>query len=340
MNIIQSIQKSKKDFTSGTNSIKFGMPVFDVRFPGVIPESYGIITAGTKAGKTNFMDHYYVYSVYSYCVSKGLIPCFLYFSLELSSKVKTLQYICNRIYTDYSVRVSKNILRSLNRELTNQELELVKSTYSKVEAMFNTIELVTSVATVEEITKTVNAFAGRIGTLDSTGNYKLNAPNLFPVVIIDSFNLLESTTNYRNTKSAIDALSKYIIKARNMFKFSFVAVQQQAADQESREAKIFNNGYPTIQGLGESKFTVRDADYTIGIYSPGLNNVSEWKGYDITKFGDHFRTIEILRDRDGNTGWWTPLYYDGAVNFWQELPPSNSSQINEYYSLLKTLTHV
>ena len=74
----------------------------------------------------------------------------------------------------------------------------------------------------------------------------------------------------------------------------------------------------------------------IGLYSPFKYGLPEYEGYDITKFRNHIRFMEVIEDRDyGANGSICPLYFDGAVSFFSELPRANdSAAISKVYKFM------
>ena len=56
-----------------------------------------------------------------------------------------------------------------------------------------------------------------------------------------------------------------------------------------------------------------------------------WEGYDINTFKDNIRFLEICLNRNGASGAICPLYFDGAVNFFAELPLPNETQNLKVY---------
>lgn len=62
----------------------------------------------------------------------------------------------------------------------------------------------------------------------------------------------------------------------------------------------------------------------IGLYSPFKYGLPEYEKYDITKFRNHIRFMEVMEDRDyGANGNICPLYFDGAVSYFSELPKAD-----------------
>lgn len=85
-----------------------------------------------------------------------------------------------------------------------------------------------------------------------------------------------------------------------------------------------------------NKLIARDCNMMIGIFSPFKHEIPEYLGYDIQKFKDNIRFVEIIISRDGGAGTICPLYFDGAVNYFSELPlPSDTESIKKVYEFMK-----
>jgi hypothetical protein len=75
----------------------------------------------------------------------------------------------------------------------------------------------------------------------------------------------------------------------------------------------------------------------IGLYSPFKYGMTEYEGYDITKFRNHIRFMEVIEDRDyGANGNICPLYFDGAISYFSELPRSDDKVgIQKVYNFIE-----
>ena len=63
-----------------------------------------------------------------------------------------------------------------------------------------------------------------------------------------------------------------------------------------------------------------------------------YEGYSVQRFKDHIRFLEILGGREGGAGIVSPLYFDGAVNFFQELPaPSDEATLSKIYKAIENI---
>lgn len=73
----------------------------------------------------------------------------------------------------------------------------------------------------------------------------------------------------------------------------------------------------------KSKTTQRDFNIILGLFSPFRHSIPKYFNYDIQFFKDNIRFLEVLANRGGSAGTICPLYFDGSVNYFKELPKSN-----------------
>ena len=58
-----------------------------------------------------------------------------------------------------------------------------------------------------------------------------------------------------------------------------------------------------------------------GITNPFAFEVPDYLGFDISRLRGHARFLEIVLNREGESNDIAPLYFDGATNYFAELPP-------------------
>ena len=140
-------------------------------------------------------------------------------------------------------------------------------------------------------------------------------------------------------KQSMDKLSEYLAKyLRNRYNYSPVVIQQQAFESEGNEAFKLGKVRPSVAGLGDSKYTSRDSNVVLGLFSPFRFSLREYEGYDITKFKDNIRFLEVCVNRDGEMGGICPLFFDGAVCHFHELGlPTDKDSLSKEYEYLKKI---
>ena len=138
-------------------------------------------------------------------------------------------------------------------------------------------------------------------------------------------------------KQSMDKWSEYGAKyLRNRYKYTFIEIQQQAFEAESNDSFKLGKMKPSVANLSDSKYSSRNADLVLGLFSPFRMGLKEYEGYDITKFRDNIRFLEVLVNRNGQMGGVFPLFFDGAVCQFEELPrPDNKGEITKVYDYLR-----
>lgn len=348
--------------SGGINTIPSPFKRFKQDFLGWEQSTYYIVTSFTKGGKTQLVSHLLfdaiLYCYYNESKTKVSIKV-LYFNLE-----ETKERIMTRFYSWLllkmrNIRISPSDLRSsdndnpVSEETLNvlEEEEIVKIIdYFEKHVIFSDESNPTGIykfcrSYAEEhgrvFTKTYK-YKDELG-FEKQGQefdyYKPNDPDEYVIPVIDTINLIESERGYTK-KQAIDKLSEYCAKyLRNRYGQSPVIIQQQNTDNESIESVKFNRTRPTTAGLGDSKYTAHDANIVLGIFSPfkfGLDTYLD--GYDIKKLKDHFRTLEVLVNRDGELGGIIGLFFDGATSTWAEMPQVNDTAgMGKVYAYLRSI---
>lgn len=168
--------------------------------------------------------------------------------------------------------------------------------------------------------------------------YEQDNPNEYRLIIIDTINLID-TEKGMTLKQSMDKLSEYCAKhLRNRYHYSPVIIQQQAFESEGNEAFKLGRVRPSVAGLGDSKYTSRDSNVVLGLFSPFRFALRDYEGYDITKFKDNIRFLEMIVNRDGEMGGLCPLFFDGAVCDFKELPlPNDKTELDKIYRYLDSL---
>ena len=280
----------------------------------------------------------------------------LYFPLEETPE-RILQRFISWLLFDFSkgrIRISPRDLRSTTSPVSQEILDVINS--PEIQDILDYFE--EHVIFPEEagnptgIFKYCKNYAEEHGTVytklkkmkDEYGliqekqvfdRYEQDDPNEYRLIIIDTINLID-TERGMNLKQSMDKLSEYCAKyLRNRYHYSPVVIQQQAFDQEGNEAFKIGRVRPSVAGLGDSKYTSRDSNVVLGLFSPFRFALKEYEGYDISKFKDNIRFLEMVVNRDGEMGGLCPLFFDGAVCRFEELPrPDDKTNISKVYDYL------
>lgn len=277
----------------------------------------------------------------------------------MSKEQKMLAAFSNILYIKEGIRIAPKDLRSTRidnvlDEKTLTIIEKYKPYFDKIEEI---VEFIDDVRNPFGIYKFVREYAQANGTQhtkkvefvnNKTGStytkeiddyYEPNDPDEYVMVIIDHVSLISPESKDGKPLgmhgSIVELSSNYLIKLRNKYNYIPVVIQQQASAQESVENMKANRLKPTLDGLGDCKLTQRDADVIVGLFSPFRHEIPIYQGYDVKIFKDNIRFLEIIGGREGGGGTICPLYFDGAVNYFRELPlPTDKEAIHKVYNYL------
>lgn len=305
-----------------------------------------------------------MYNTIQQVIDKGLnirLKIF-YFTLEMSKEQKMLSAFSNILYVKEGVRVSPTDLRSTKADkiLSDEVLKLIENYqpyFDKIEEIVEFIDNIRNPFGIykfcrdyaysngvqhKKTVEFINKDTGKVVANEIDDWYEPNDPDEYVMIIIDHISLI--TTDSENGRkmslheSIVKLSSEYLITLRNKFKYIPVVIQQQAAAQESLDNFKSSKLKPSADGLGDCKLTGRDCDFMLGLFSPFRHEIPEYHGYDIKLMKDNIRFLEIVASREGGGGTMCPLYFDGAVNYFKELPlPNNEKGMKQVYEFLKTI---
>lgn len=345
------------------NSIPLPFPRFKRWWPGIEKKRYTIITANQKVGKSKLADYLYVYSPLLYIMDNPdqIRYEVTYFTLEMGEEEKFNEFLSFLLFYLDKIRITPTDLKStdVTKPVPQEILDLLESEkYLKyIEVYRNMVTYIEDIKNPTGINKycrdraldsangkliykkgQINDEFGNLKEISRIDHYVPTDPEKYSVIIIDNYSNLTSESGL-NKMQTIEKMSKYAVILRNQFEYIIVGIQHQAQAQEGIENLKMNRLKPTPDGLADCKTTIRDANNGIGLFSPFKHGIKDYEGYDIIKFKNYIRFMEIMEDRDnGGAGNMCPLFFDGAVSTFFELPlPTDKKQIEQVYKYIESL---
>lgn len=359
---LQSMKdRRQRILDGGVNCVPSPFKRFSEDFCGIEQDTYYCITSFTKGGKSMLCSYLFIYStvMYAYFAKEQVDFKILYFPLE-ETKERIMQRFMSYIlyiFSKGSIRVSPKELRSTTGALDEKIIDRLRQ--FDIQNILNYFEehviFPTESPNPTGIYKFCKQYAEEHGTVkkrtvkikDEFGvpqdtevfeSYEQDNPNEYRMIIIDTINLID-TERGMSLKQSIDKLSEYCAKyLRNRYHFSPIVIQQQAFESEGNESFKLGRVRPSVAGLGDSKYVSRDADIVLGLFSPFRFGITEYFGYDIAVLKDHIRFLEVIVNRNGEMGGLLPLWFDGAVCDFVELPkPDDKAAMDKVYQRCKQL---
>jgi hypothetical protein len=367
--VLKTLKARRQRLIDGSiNTIPSPFKRFSKDFLGLEQGTYYLITSYTKAGKSQFVS-YLLFEALLYCYinekKTGVSIKVIYFPLEETPERIMTRFQSYLLMIKRACRISPSDLRSSNNEkpLPEEILNLLENDEElvKIQDYFEEHVIFSTESNPTGIYKVCKQYAEEHGTTytrptkyrDDMGvlqeaqvfdYYIPNNPNEYVFPLIDTINLVKLERGFTK-KQAIDKLSEYLAtELRNHYNMSPIVIQQQSVENESIENVKMNRTRPNTSGLGDSKYTARDCNIALGIFSPakfGLENYltdEHGIGYDIKRLKDNFRTLETLVNRDGELGGIVGLFFDGATCTWSELPrPTQVGEMNNVYNYINKI---
>lgn len=353
-------ERRKKVINGGINSIPSPFIRFSEDFLGVEQGKYYVVTGSTKSAKTQIASYLFIYNtlLYAYYNPDKLRVRIFYYPLEETPEDIMIRFMSYLLYTlsGYKIRISPTDLRSVrnNKVLDETVIDLLKKDeYLDILKFFESNVIFSASANptgvynecrkyaesngiVHTKKQTIKGELGEITTVDAFDWYESNDPDEYRIIFYDHISLT-NTERGMSLKQSIDKLSEYCVILRNRYNFSPVIVQQQAFENEGIENIKLNRVRPTVAGAADSKYTMRDCNVALGIFSPFKYELKEYFGYDISKLRDNCRFLEVLINRGGSPGGIIALYFDGAANYFSELPKADDPKIQNVYKSLQDM---
>lgn len=350
--IINNLKTRRERVLSGeVNCIPSSFTRFRDDFVGVEQGKFYLVSGQTKAAKTQIATNMFVYNplFYAYENPDKIHLKIFYFPLEESVENITLRFMSHLLakYSDY--RISPLDLKSTNEKkvVPLEALKLLESEkYQDILKFYNNTVMFFEDRNPTGIQRQIKSYAEKNGTIHKkkititnkeTGlseerevfdYYEPHDPKEYVIIIIDHISLINPESGM-DLRESINRLSEYMIMFRNRYNYIPVIIQQQGTETGNLEAFKNNKIRPTMSGLSDSKYTAKDCSMMLGITNPYSHELDNYLGYDIRKFKDSIRFLEVVLNREGQSNGIIALYFDGKTCTFRELPPPNDREALE-----------
>jgi replicative DNA helicase len=345
-NAVQHIEAGQRGENIG---LSMGFKSLVEYIPNLQKDNLYLIGGETGSGKSAFTYNHFLYHPFDDWkanYSKTMKFKAFVWSIEMSKEIVVTKAICRRIFIQHKILVDVNYILSRGKNRISSEIyNLVISTKDWFDEFEDRVLLLPN-ENPTGISHTIRNYMldnGTVFTKDvkvkgEDGNpkivqgfdyYKPNYPDMYVIVIIDHAALIKKERGF-NKKETIDKTMEYLIDLRNRYKIIPVVVQQ--LNREISSTDRFKQGRigPQLADFKETSDTCDGANYVMALFSPMRYELSEYKGYNITALRDRFRTLSILKTRDGEANIHKGLAFLGEVGMFQEMPRSESMTIQDY----------
>ena len=337
--------KSKID--SGREGLNKGLPHGFNRLveyiPGIQQATYYLIGAESSVGKSAFVNNSFVFNPIDwYIANRNNTDVKLkihYYSFEISKEMMLYKAVCRKMYLEYGLLLDVNYVLSRGKyRISDEHYDLtVKSLeyFDEMEDILKISDIPTNPTGVFHDSLKYAASVGKGLTADYKieGEYIPNDPNLYNLIVIDHISLIKKERGF-NTKDLIDKLSEYLIILRNKCGFTPVVVQQ--LNRAGNDPIRMKTGKmePMLSDFKDSGNTIQDSNVVLSLFSPARYEMETHRNYKIAPnlggLNSRYRSLQILKNRDGEADKTIGLQFLGEVGHFQELNSEKSMTDLDY----------
>jgi len=331
-NVINSIDRGRLGLNTG---LPMGFDRLTEIIPGIQQGTYYLIGGETSSGKSSFVDSAFLFNPYDWFKSfpqNGIDLRIFYWSLEIDKNIKITKAICRKIYLEYGKLVDVNFVLSRGKKRISQEIyDLVVSTKDYFCELEDVLIVFDGSQNPTGINKYMVQFAKDNGdsiyqtkksgsdTIDIFDKYIPYNPDQYVIIIIDHIALMKKERGF-SIKENIDKMSEYLIGLRNRYNFIPVVVQQLSRSISTTDRFKLDKVEPQLSDFKDTSNTQQDANVVMGLFSPRRYEIGNFRGYDITRLKDRFRSLTVLKNRDGVADLRIGLQFIGEVGQFSEIP--------------------
>ncbi len=311
--------------------------------PGIQQSTYYLVGAESSVGKSAFVNNSFVFNPIDWWLAnKHQTDVKLkvhYYSFEISKDMMLYKSVCRKIWLDYEVLLDVNYILSRGKyRISDEHYKLVTDSLDYFDEMNDILYISDIPQNPTGIWHDELKYAAANGTgLTSDyrieGDYVPNDTNLYTLIVIDHASLIKKERGF-GTKDLIDKLSEYLIILRNKFNFTPIVVQQ--LNRAGNDPVRMKTGKmePMLSDFKDTGNTIADCNICLSLFSPVRYEMDTHRNYIIdpkqSGLASRYRSLQILKNRDGEADVTIGLQFLGEVGHFQELPKSNLITSAEY----------
>jgi len=316
--------------------------------PGIQQGTYYLIAAESSVGKSAFANNTFVFNPIDwYLANKQNTNIKIqvhYYSFEISKEMLLYKAACRNIWMKYGVLLDINYILSRGKNRISEEhYDLVVNSLDYFDELNDILKICDTPENPTGVWYKELKYAGENGSgiqsvnnnFDFVSDYVPNDPNLYTIVLIDHISLSKKERGFQ-TKEIIDKLSEYMIILRNKCNFIPVVVQQ--LNRAGNDPTRMRTGKmePMLSDLKDSGNTVADCNVCLSLFSPIRYEMENHRNYTI--IGDNglnsrYRSLSIMKNRDGEADKTIGLGFVGEVGHFFELPKAKEMTSADYVKI-------
>lgn len=357
--VINSLEENRRRRINGDLiAIPWTLPRLSRVLPGVRQRHYTIITSQTKGGKSQIANFLYMFEPIEWYLQNrdttNLSLKIFLFSLEISKDLVIIQAMSYKLFKSYGIIISPDNLQSIFEDYTLDEkvLSIIKSDEFQIwlKEFENIVEIIDDIRNPFGMMNLVQTYAEANGHYEytekifsnddgTTSNKKVidryvpDRPDEYVIVMVDHGGLITKEKQHKDLYEAIgDLSSRHFLKMRDRFGYSPVLIQQQSANSTDAQYSmrgdiVVDKIKPSPEGLSDNKSTKNDCNLMLSLFWPYMYRIPNYNGWDLTTMGNNHRELLINLNRNGISSASIDLYFNGACNYFKELPKEPNDKV-------------
>lgn len=338
-----------EDGIKGLNrGIPTGIPKYDQYIFGTRKKTYYLYGANTGSGKTRFIRDKHMYVPFDHYLEINnhdkLDVHFIDFTLEVSPEDNIVNGLSRKIWLEEQVTIpTSKIFGWGSTPLTDTEKALLYKYKRYFELLESKCTTISGNLDASKLDKILIKHANKFGYFKTSNDTKVEISSIHDLmkqeeIVYENYPAYKAlhvivfidTINATGLKNVIDDISRTCGLYRDMCKFTFIVAQQFNAENSSTDRSRFGVMTPLLRDFEDSKRTTKEADVVIGMYNPSEQQRTEFNGYDISIMKDKFRSLHLLKGRNGVVNKYIPLYFDGEHSRYEQLPSPELMDYDKY----------
>lgn len=336
--ILERIDRGKEGLNKG---LPMGFNRLVEYIPGIQQGTYFLVGGETSSGKSSFVDNCFVFNPYDYIRSNDTDIKFkvIYYSFEIEKTIKLTKALCRKIYLDYGLLLDVNYILSRGKNrISDEHYQIVTNCKDYFEPMEDIIDIrdggTNPTGVWSDVLKYANENGKWIATSEHTNDYIPNNPNLYTIIVVDHAGLTKLERGF-SKKENIDKLSEYFITLRNKCNFIPVLISQFNRAVSSTDRFKQDRVTPQLSDFKDSSNPAEDANIVLSLFSPHRYEMKTYRDYNVSLLKDRFRTLNILKNRDGEADKTIGLKFVGEVGHFEEYKKAKEMTDMDYEEIIR-----
>jgi replicative DNA helicase len=340
----QITEQIKRGMLGLNTGIPHGHEKLTNYLPNIQKSTYYLVGGELSTGKSAFANDMFVYNPIDWYFEnknnskiKLIIP---YYSFEIPKRDMMVKYIARRIYKKYGILLDVNYILSRGKyRISDEHFNMVQTELPFLDELDDILIIQDLPKNPTGIWNDLLKIANDNGTgieqnkitknYEFTGDYKAHNEDTFIIPVVDHIGLTKKEREF-NKKEVIDKLSEYMIILRNKCGISPVLVQQLNRSLSSTDRFKINRVEPQLSDFKESGNTQEDANVVLALFSPQRYEIPTFRDYNIGRLKNRFRSVSLLKNRDGEADKILGMQFIGEIGMFTELPKGSEMSESDY----------